>query len=782
MTQNSLGWLLALLVVGDIAAEDAANNELPLSARYGFLEPEIYKVDFRIANLLARDVDGDGKLDLVVVNNLKNRIDVLSQRSRAAEGDETAKKPNEISSDKRLDHRKIPVRRTIHALEVRDVNHDGRADLVYLGDPSGLYVEYQQPDGSFGQERIFENADSQTSPWTIDVGDLNADGRADIAYLGRKYLYLVYQDAEGRLMNPKRFRLGEDGAGLLKILDWNADGRPDLVYFAMNSDMPFRVRLQDNDGSFGAERRMRIDPPRGVSFADFDDKAGPELLAISSLNDRFVVYGADESEPSDDRPTSQVVVFPLDNAGAGKNTDVVLADFDGDGRIDAVACEAESSQLQFFPQVRSATSFPCLTGTESLRAVDVDGDKRSALLTLSSKDKSIALSTFEDGRFQFPQALATKGEPAAMEVVGAGEQTRIVYLTKSTDSSGKIQYVLARLKPAGASDSAWREDPFSNQPELPLELSTKPTDLRAADVNGDGVSDLVVFLSFKPPVILLGRSDGGFEKAADSGKAALGNLTAADLWYGPLLDGNDALLVVQDSFARNLRMEENGRWKVVDQYNAASSSAKIKGVAVLDLVGDSLPEIVMYDRTSQSLVFLRLEQGVYRAWQSLKVGVFDVRGMRTADLNADGSMDVLFFDGEKMGMVYSRSRDLVVRPIASYETDNKDGQLFDMTPGDLNGDGKIDVLLLDPTDHNLEIVTRAEDGKIERALRWQVFEEKTFNRQSGSMEPREAVIADTNDDGLEDIVLLVHDRVLIYRQDPGSDPPVAAADKDAASK
>jgi hypothetical protein len=189
----------------------------------------------------------------------------------------------------------------------------------------------------------------------------------------------------------------------------------------------------------------------------------------------------------------------------------------------------------------------------------------------------------------------------------------------------------------------------------------------------------------------------------------------------------------------------------------------------------------MYDRASQSLVFLRLEDGVYRAWQSLKTGPFDVRGMRAADLNGDGSTDLLFFDGEKMGIVYSRAPDIVVRPIASYETDNKDGQLFDMTPGDLNGDGKLDVLLLDPMDHNLEIVTAGGEGKIDRVLRWQVFEEKTFNRESGLMEPREAIIADTDSDGLEDIILLVHDRVLIYRQDPGSEQ-AATPEPDAASK
>ena len=222
-------------------------------------------------------------------------------------------------------------------------------------------------------------------------------------------------------------------------------------------------------------------------------------------------------------------------------------------------------------------------------------------------------------------------------------------------------------------------------------------------------------------------------------------------------------------------MGDDGRWSVVDQYNAINGSAKVKGVCAIDLLGDKTLELVVYDRSSQSLVFLRSDNGLYRAWQTLRIGSFDLRGMRTGDFNADGTADILLFDGEKMAIVYTRTADTVLRLLASYESDNKDAQLFDMVPGDLNGDGKLDILLLDPMDHNIEIVTSTAEGKIERALRWQVFEEKTFQRQGGSLEPREAVIADVDNDGLNDIAILVHDRVIVYLQDDGSSPPMTAA-------
>ena len=43
----------------------------------GFTGPEIYPIDDRIGLLHAADLDGDGLNDLVVVNNLRSKINLL---------------------------------------------------------------------------------------------------------------------------------------------------------------------------------------------------------------------------------------------------------------------------------------------------------------------------------------------------------------------------------------------------------------------------------------------------------------------------------------------------------------------------------------------------------------------------------------------------------------------------------------------------------------------------------------------------------------------------------
>ena len=107
-----------------------------------------------------------------------------------------------------------------------------------------------------------------------------------------------------------------------------------------------------------------------------------------------------------------------------------------------------------------------------------------------------------------------------------------------------------------------------------------------------------------------------------------------------------------------------------------------------------------------------------------------------------------------------------VRELDGYETPIKDGRLNDVVPGDLNNDGRKDLVFLETARNYVDIVTFEKPHQLVPANRWQVFEERTFrSRRNDSMEPREAVIADVTGDGKNDLILLVHDRILVYPQD-----------------
>jgi len=68
----------------------------------------------------------------------------------------------------------------------------------------------------------------------------------------------------------------------------------------------------------------------------------------------------------------------------------------------------------------------------------------------------------------------------------------------------------------------------------------------------------------------------------------------------------------------------------------------------------------------------------------------------------------------------------------------------------------------------VEILNYGEKQGLKHALNFKVFEEKTFSRSNRSgVNPREALIVDVTGDNRKDLVLLCHDRVLVYPQDDG---------------
>ena len=101
----------------------------------------------------------------------------------------------------------------------------------------------------------------------------------------------------------------------------------------------------------------------------------------------------------------------------------------------------------------------------------------------------------------------------------------------------------------------------------------------------------------------------------------------------------------------------------------------------------------------------------------------------------------------------------------TYETSLKGGFLNRCFGADFDGDDSNELIFLETGKHNVELISTGEASGIELLYRWPVFEARSFrNRRGDISEPREGRIADFTGDGRLDLVLIVHDRVLLYPQ------------------
>jgi hypothetical protein len=759
--------ILCLLASGGVAplssgptpASAEEPSAAPLAEFYGFSPLEIYKLQLRSGNLLAGEFTADTLNDLVLVDNSNSRLDLLQQRTAEAMAAAAQAKPgrvNALPGDRRFEQRKIPLDREVATLAAGDFNHDGQQDLAWFAVPDQLVIALQGAGGDFTNRRRMRLPDVQPAQWVLAAGDLNHDQRADLVVLGKNDTYVIHQLEGGELASPIRLMNTTENLGLAQVADLDGDGRNDLSYLnASDSERPFCVRLQGPDGRLGPELRCELAKTRGMTLANLDGKPGLELLAIE------VQYGFGQS---------------------GKNRDLATGDVNGDGLIDVVVSDPDAAQMIVFVQRPGAgldlgSTFPGLVGAEQVRIADLDGDQRQEVVVLSTKEKTLGVSRMENGRLGFPVSLATEREPAAMDVTDLDGDGRpeVVYVAR--ERSGQSSKYFLQALSRGA-DGATVPRKFGDTENVALNLKAAPDRLLALDANRDGRPDYLVFAGAdKPPTFLATGANGvPVEVTSTEAGFGLGNVAAGGLFSGQLEE--PVILVAQSNFARNVTASDKNQWRVVDQYNAAESGAKIVGVATLDLDGEAGREIVLVDTGVRKLRILRKEGALYRPWREVDTGAFPYKGVQVADLNGDRRDDLLLFGDNKFGVLYAGRSDPRLKTIATYESKLEKIFFNDLAVGDLNGDGSPDVAVVDTQSQFVDILNYTPEAGLRHAVHFKVFEAKSLGAEerSGS-DPREVVITDVTGDGLADLVLLSQDRVLVYPQDAA---PAAAAGAPAA--
>ena len=158
--------------------------------------------------------------------------------------------------------------------------------------------------------------------------------------------------------------------------------------------------------------------------------------------------------------------------------------------------------------------------------------------------------------------------------------------------------------------------------------------------------------------------------------------------------------------------------------------------------------------------------GVWQAVKTVPLPVTDFRELKAIGLGRPSPNAVAFVGLNAIAWMPFAGQVWSIEELDGYETPVKDGYLHDVVSGDLNHDGRKDLVFLETARNHLDIVTFEPPHKLVPADRWQVFEERTFrSRRSEIPEPREALIADFTGDGLNDLAVLVHDRILLYPQE-----------------
>ncbi len=735
---------------------------------------------------------------------------------------------NQLIPASRFDRQAVAVSQMVYSLVCGDLNSDGMLDIAFYGEPKGLYVILQKAsEGEKGKSatlswqtrKKIEIDEGLLSPNALVCADLNNDGASDLALAGREAIYIILQKKDGTLAPAVKYPT----AGRILAVetgDLNGDGLADLVFVMDEVEKPIHVRFGRPGGQLGPEIKFFIEKPAALELANIDGAAGDEVLTIDAQSGRLVCYKLGSGSPSrialasanrsggagsaeqgkkgtggvDDWP---ILFYPLESGEGDTKRDLVVGDFDGDGLLDVVVSDPGAAELIFYKQLKvmglaEPVQFPALADIASLSAADCDYDGKAEVGVLSVKEKLIGKTKFAEDRLSFPQPIEVVGEPVAMELADINGDGNVdcVYISKDVNDvrSLKVIYNVAGADKRGKTGKHKGLDVFGETEErganLELEkLSSDPEGIKVVDVDQDGWQDVLIFVKYEKPILVRQTAKGRFEvvdspasQASLIKDASLSSVAVADV------DGRAGkeLLIAQKNFARSLIFADGSRWNVVDQYNARGTQDVISAVAAFDIeqVGPAKrPAILLLDGQKGRLEVLKAgEDGTYRFEKELDVGKWDAGAvhlkMLYAPLTGGEANSILLFDGAKFALVTPPSEGGAAQRLEQqfgYETEIKDGTYGNLTAGDINGDGRPDIVMVEYRHKHIEILALDGQSKPIPAMRFKIFEEKSYGddkRQGESrVEPRELKVADVTGDGKVDLVTVIHDRIIVYPQD-----------------
>ena len=762
---------LALPCAISLHAENTATNS------FGFIGREIFPIENSISQLHVADMDGDGLNDLVVVNNARSRINILFNQTGKTNLAQKPKQPgkieiNELPPDARFRIESIASEKRISALVVADLNGDGKPDLAYYGEPNELIVQYHEDTNRWATPKRWPIDDGQFSQNAMVAGDLNGDGRLDLVLLSEKNIYFLAQKEDHTLAEPVKIPLSSP-VKAVQVLDVDGDGRSDLLLVDWENRYPFRFRLQKANGELGPENYFPMSPIRSYWADNLETNSRVQVITIAQNSGRAQIseFTRQPAEKlSGNFLKGQLQILPLNKTDKARRG-ILWADVDGDGRQDLLVAEPESGQISICFQEKDGSlstpkTFPTLAGISELAVADWEGDGRPEIFMLSADEKQIGVTRLDaKQRLPFPTLISLEGKPLAMAVgkLKTGAPTTLAVIV---DMDGKRSLV-----------TRTSESKTNRTQKLGESFKANPTLMAFHDVDQDGLADLVVLIPYEKAKVLRQVTGKEFEEldiAPPGGSLEQPWLTAADVDG----DGKPELLLPQKNFLRAVVAQPDATapdstnkipwtFKVKEQINGAASNSRIIAATAVPNGSNAVASMFLLDAERKTLTLSERDSaGVWQVVRNLELPIAEFASLQTVALGGAVPNSVALLGLNKVAWQPLAGQVWELKELDGYESPIKDSRLNDVVSGDLNNDGRKDLVFLETGKNYLDLVLFDANHKLVPANRWQVFEERTFrSRRSDAPEPREAAVADVTGDGKNDLIVLVHDRILVYPQE-----------------
>ncbi|WP_343787452.1 beta strand repeat-containing protein [Dokdonella soli] len=597
------------LVVANAASGTVSvlfNTTAPGATAPSFAGQHAFATGSGPASVTVADMNGDGRLDLIVVNTTGNTLSVLFNTTAPG-----AATPS-FSAQQAFGAGIAPT-----FVAAADVNGDGKPDLVLVNTASNtvsVFSNKTPPGAMLATFAGSQSVGTGNGPSSVGFADLNGDGKPDliIAYTtGNMISVLVNATAPGSykpaFVEQQNF-VALNGPASIATADLNGDGHPDLIVGNASGGV---VSVLLNAGTSSTAVAKFVGSP-SISAgplpvsADVVDINGDGILdvVVANLASNTVSVLLNTTSPGAATPA----LAPTQSFGTGSGPRAsAVADLNGDGKPDLITANETDNTVSVLLNTTTVGATTVSFGTHqdfgtgafpfSVAAADLNGDGKPDIVTANAHDSTVSVlfNTTVPGAvtpsFATQQVFATGngvGSVAIADVNGDGKPDIVV----SNYSSNTVEVLLNTTPPGAATPSFAARQAFAT--------GRGPYWAAVADVNGDGMPDLVVANSVDNTVsVLLNTSAPGATTLSFSTQQTFAAGTKSTCVASADVDGDgrpDLVVTNQNDGTVSVLLNTTvtgattARFAAQQTYTTRSGSI---AVAVKDINGDGKPDLTV---------------------------------------------------------------------------------------------------------------------------------------------------------------------------------------------